>query len=348
MLAIASPRECYRALLERNPEYEGVFFVGVKTTGVFCRPTCPARKPRFENCEFFDTAAVALDANYRPCRRCRPLCPPGRVPDLLQTLIDEVDRNPKRRWTANDFRALGVDESTARRQFKKRFGMTFVEYARAHRVALAARTLNGGGAVIDAQFAAGYASGSGFREAFARIIGVPPARAEGAATLAVAWLDTPLGTMTAIGDEQALHLLEFADRPELEREVGRLREHTQAAILPGRTAPIDSIEAELEGYFAGQFESFTTPFYLHGTPFQQQVWTALRAIPFGEVCNYSDLAIRIGRPTAVRAVARANETNTLAIVVPCHRVIGKSGDLTGYGGGLARKRWLLRHESKGG
>lgn len=262
-------------------------------------------------------------------------------------LIEAVERHPERRWKAEDVRALGIDESTARRQFKKRFGMTFVEYARARRLGLAARKLNGGAAVIDAQLDAGYESGSGFRDAFARVIGVAPARAEGAATLAVAWLATPLGTMTAIADDQALRLLEFSDRPELEREVERLRRQAWAAILPGRTVPIDAIEAELAGYFAGRFEPFTTPLAPYGTPFQQEVWAALRAIPAGETRSYSEVAAAIGRPAAVRAVARANATNPIAVVVPCHRVIGKDGDLTGYGGGLARKRWLLRHESKG-
>ena len=342
---IASPRECYRALLARDPAYEGLFFVGVKTTGVFCRPTCPARKPRFENCEFFESAAQALEAAYRPCLRCRPLDLPGESP--LQALLDEVERHPERRWTAEHFRALGIDESTARRQFKKRFGMTFVEYTRMRRLREAARKLNGGATVIDAQLDAGYESGSGFREAFARVIGVAPARAEDAATLAVDWLDTPLGTMIAIADDHALLLLEFADRPELEREVERLRGKTRAAILPGRNAPIESIEAELADYFAGRFKPFMTPLRPLGTSFQQQVWEALRQIPPGETRSYSEVAAAIDRPAAVRAVARANATNPIAVVVPCHRVIGKDGDLTGYGGGLARKRWLLRHESKG-
>lgn len=117
----------YQALLDKNTEYEGVFYVGVKTTGVFCRPTCPARKPKLENCEFFETAEQALLASFRPCKRCRPLSHPNQVSELVQKLVDAVEAEPEKRWTEKDFAAMGVDVSTARRQFKKRFGMTFVE-----------------------------------------------------------------------------------------------------------------------------------------------------------------------------------------------------------------------------
>jgi AraC family transcriptional regulator of adaptative response/methylated-DNA-[protein]-cysteine methyltransferase len=134
--------ELYQALLDRNAEYEGLFFVGVRTTGVFCRPTCPARKPKFENWEFFDSAQQAIRAAYRPCQRCRPLSPPGAASDTIQALIDAVEQCPERRWSERDFRRLGIDPSTARRQFKRRFGITFVEYARAQ---------NGAGHATDQQ-----------------------------------------------------------------------------------------------------------------------------------------------------------------------------------------------------
>jgi AraC family transcriptional regulator of adaptative response/methylated-DNA-[protein]-cysteine methyltransferase len=346
MPVIASARECYQALLDRNAEYEGLFFVGVRTTGVFCRPTCPARKPKFEHCEFFDSAQEALRAEYRPCKRCRPLASSGLAPDIVQALLDEVERDLERRWTERDFERLGVDPSTARRQFKKRFGMTFVEYARARRMGQAMRQISNGAAVIDAQLGAGYESGSGFREAFSKIIGVSPKEAGDHPPLSMSWLDTPLGAMVAIADDEALLLLEFADRAVLERQIAHLRRHAPAGIVPGRNEPIRSIEAELERYFAGQLRVFETPLRFAGTPFQRSVWETLLGIGYGETRSYSDLAAEVGRPAAVRAAAAANGANPIAIVVPCHRVIGKSGDLTGYGGGLARKRWLLQHESQ--
>jgi len=166
MLTNKQEQDFYQALLDKNSDYEGVFYVGVKTTGVFCRPTCPARKPKFENCEFFKTAEEALLASYRPCLRCRPLSLPGQVSDLVRTLVEAVEANPEKRWKDHDFEALSVDVSTARRQFKKRFGMTFVQYARARRMGIAMKHIRQGDSVIDTQFTSGYESSSGFRDAF--------------------------------------------------------------------------------------------------------------------------------------------------------------------------------------
>jgi AraC family transcriptional regulator, regulatory protein of adaptative response / methylated-DNA-[protein]-cysteine methyltransferase len=248
---------CYLALTERNPDYEGVFYVGVRTTGVFCRPTCPARPPKRENCEFFADAQQALLASYRPCKRCRPLSHPNETTEVVRQLVAAVVREPDRRWRDADFDALHVHASTARRQFRKRFGMTFVEYARARRLGAAFKAIRAGERVIMAQLDAGYESGSGFREAFAKIMGAPPA-GRTARALFAAWLDTPLGPMTAIADEDALYLLEYVDRRGLERQIERLRLRAKAGIVPGRTAPIAQIEAELAAYFAGLLSIATT------------------------------------------------------------------------------------------
>src|SRR5271163_1758396 len=156
MITAENRKEYYQALLDKKTEYEGVFFVGVKTTGVFCRPTCPARKPKFENCEFFETAQQALLASFRPCKRCRPLSHPNHVSALVQMLVEAVEENPEKRWKDRDFQELSVDASTARRQFKKRFGMTFVEYARARRIGMAIKQIRAGETVIDTQLVTGY------------------------------------------------------------------------------------------------------------------------------------------------------------------------------------------------
>lgn len=334
----------YKALIEKNTEYEGVFYVGVKTTGVFCRPTCPARKPKFENCEFYATAQQALLASYRPCQRCRPLSHPNHVSDIVRLLVEAVENNPEKRWKEQDFKKLSVDESTARRQFKKRFGMTFVEYARARRMGLALKNIRSGQTVLDSQLSTGYESSSGFRDAFSRIMGAAPTLLDNSKILKASWIDTRLGPMIAISDERALHLLEFVDRRGLEREVERLRKRTKSAIIPGMTEPIQSIERELTGYFNGTLTEFQTPLSLLGSPFQKRVWEQLAAIPPGETRSYADIAHALGKPTAFRAVAGANGANQLAIVIPCHRVINSNGELGGYGGGLTRKAWLLQHE----
>lgn len=346
MTAVDCSKEYYQALLDKNTEYEGIFFVGVKTTGVFCRPSCPARKPKFENCEFFHNAQEALLASYRPCKKCQPLSHPNSTPKLIQTLIQAVEENPEKRWKDQDFRELGVDVSTVRRQFKKRFGMTFVEYARARRMGIAMKEIRKGNSVIEAQLTAGYESGSGFRDAFSQIMGQVPSKSKHQVILKASWLDTELGPMLAVADDKALYLLEFVDRRGLEREIERLRQRAKAAIIPGETKMTQMIADELKEYFAGNLSVFKTPLHFIGSDFQQQVWHALIDIPYADTRSYSQQAQHIKQPKAVRAVARANGANQIAIVVPCHRVIGQDGSLTGYGGGLARKKWLLDHENK--
>ena len=345
MITLTQQKTYYDALVRRDPAFVGVFFAGVKSTGVFCHSVCPARKPKFENCEFFHSAEEALLASFRPCKRCRPLSPPDETPEMIRLLVEAVENKPEHRWKDADFREIGVDASTVRRQFKKRFGMTFVQYARARRMGIAMKEIRAGEKVIGAQLTVGYESESGFRDAFSRIMGAAPSTIEGE-NLTAAWLDTQLGPMIAIADEFELVLLEFANRRGLEREIERLRQKTKAAIIPGRTKPIDRIAEELAQYFNGDLLQFSTPLKLMGTPFQLEVWNALREIPVGETSTYSAIANKIGAPNAVRAVARANGANQLAIVVPCHRVFSANGDLTGYGGGLARKQWLLDHEKK--
>lgn len=346
MLTKEKRMEYYQALLNKNTEYEGVFYVAVTTTGVFCRPTCPARKPKFEHCEFYETAQEALLASFRPCKRCLPLSHPNQVSTIVQKLVNAIEENPEKRWKNADFQALSIEAVTARRQFKKRFGMTFVEYARARRIGLAVKQIRNGESIISTQISAGYESGSGFRDAFARIMGTAPAKHGHKNILKAAWLDTKLGPMLAIADEITLYLLEFIDRKGLEREVERLRKKTQSAIIPGSTAPLISIQKELDAYFNGTLQLFDTPLTLLGSPFQKQVWDALVKIPPGETRAYADIAKIVDRPSAWRAVARANGANQLAIVIPCHRVISSNGELSGYGGGVARKKWLIEHEKK--
>lgn len=337
----------YQALLDKNVQYEGVFFVGVTTTGVFCRPTCPARKPKYENCEFFRTSQAALLAAFRPCMRCRPLSYPGEVSEVVQALVDAVEAEPEKRWSTQDFENLAVDESTARRHFKKRFGMTFIEYARARRMGLAFKHIRSGSMVVDAQLHAGYESSSGFRDAFSKIMGVAPTRAASKPYLLKAsWIDTPLGPMVAIADETHLYLLEFVERRGLEREIERLRSRLKAAIVPGKTATLISIESELKSYFLGKLKTFKTPLMLLGSAFQKSVWEGLMRIPCGQIRSYKEQAVALGKPKAYRAVANANGANQIAIAIPCHRVINSNGDLGGYGGGLIRKKRLLEHEKK--
>lgn len=165
--------------------------------------------------------------------------------------------------------------------------------------------------------------------------------------LKASWVDTPLGSMLAIADEQALYLVEFADRGGLEKEIARLTKRSNLPIVPGKTDPISQIEHELENYFSDKIQDFRTSLFLLGSPFQKRVWEELQKIPRGQTRSYADIAKAIGKPSAFRAVALANSANPFAIVIPCHRVINSNGDLGGYSGGIKRKAWLLEHERKG-
>lgn len=332
--------EYYKALINRDSSYEGVFFAGITSTGIFCRPTCTARKPKRENCLFFKTAQASLLAGFRPCKRCRPLLNPSEPSDMVKHLTEMVESEPTRRWTDKDVRELGYTPSTVRRQFKKRYGMTFTAYSRARRMGIALKTIREGDKIINAQIDAGYSSGSGFRDAFSSIMGSAP-NDKNHKVLKAEWIDTPLGSMVAIFDETHLYLLEFTDRRGLEREIEKMRKSLKVAIVPGRSPVTQMIEDDLAAYFKGELKKFTTPFKVNGSDFQKSVWDELLTIPYGVTRSYAEQAQRIGNPKAVRAVARANGMNQLAIIIPCHRVIGSDGKLTGYAGGLARKEWLL-------
>lgn len=337
----------YAALVARDPGYEGRALVGVTTTGIFCRLTCPARKPLPQNCQWFATPAEAMGAGFRPCRRCHPLGTEAAGDASVQGLLKALQDDPARRWTEADVAGAGHDPSTVRRAFRRHFGMTFLELARQTRLREGVQRLAGGEAVIEAQLDAGFDSASGFREAFARLFGHPPAAMRGCEVgLMADWLDLPLGGMIAVADNDRLHLLEFVTRKALGTELRRLSKAAGGRIGLGRSRVMDQAEAELAAFFAAEREDFTVPLAMHGTPFHRQVWEELRRIPAGETISYGELAARIGRPTASRAVARANGANQIAVMIPCHRVIGADGSLTGYGGGLWRKQALIDVEAR--
>ena len=334
----------YQALVARDAAYDGRAYVGVTSTGVFCRLTCPARKPKAENCVFFDSVAGCIEAGFRPCKRCHPLATAALADPTIGVLLKALEREPDRRWTEGRVEAMGFDPSTVRRSFKRHFGITFLEMARHRRIRNAFETLTDGGRVIDAQLDAGFDSPSGFRAAFARLLGQAPGTFTGNELLKADWIDTPIGVMIAVSDANALHLLEFLDRKALPTELAKLRKISRGQLGLGRFAPTDQVEAELQRFFAGQSATFETRLAPHGTPFMQSVWETLRKIPPGETRSYSEVATAVGRPSATRAVARANGANPIAVVIPCHRVIGADGSLTGYGGGLWRKQTLIELE----
>ncbi len=334
----------YRAFAERDASFEGLFVAGVRTTGIFCRPTCPARKPLRENVEFFPRPGDALAAGYRPCQRCRPLDVPEATPGWLRPLLDAVEADPGRRWTTAEIGEFGVDPARVRRWFQARHGMTFLAYLRAQRLGRAFSRIRGGATVLESSQEADYDSVSAFCDALRRATGGSPARNRDRPVLYVAQASSPLGPILLAGDDEAVSLVEFRDRRMLETQFSVLEKRLNAVFFPGETDPIRRIRDEITAYFAGGLRHFQTPVRHPGTPLQEQVWRALLKVSYGETQTYGQLAAGIGRPAAVRAVARAVGENRLAIVLPCHRIVGADGRLTGYGGGLWRKRYLLAHE----
>jgi AraC family transcriptional regulator of adaptative response/methylated-DNA-[protein]-cysteine methyltransferase len=336
----------YRALSERDSSFEGIFFVAVRTTGIFCRATCSAKKPARENVEFFPSANEALLGGYRPCLRCRPMDPDRKPPELIERLRAEVEKAPDGRLTDKELSALSIDPSTARRQFKRHYGMTFQAYHRARRMGLALRDVQRGGRVDEARNGSGFESQSGFRDAFTKIFGETPTNARKQGGLFAQRIETPLGAMLAIADDAGLRLLEFVDRRAMERELSILRSRLGTSVVPGEHPHLDAIRSQIADYFSGKNLEFSVPIAPVGSPFQLHAWELLRTIPIGETRSYSWMAGKLGDVEMRRAVGRANGENMMCLIIPCHRVIRADGSLCGYGGGLWRKKWLLEHERK--
>lgn len=339
-------QEFYEALVRSDPSYEGRFIVGVTTTGIFCRPTCRARKPLAKNCRFFPSVKEALLNGFRPCKLCRPLESRDALPEVIRSLLAEVEAHPTLRVSDRDLKNRKVDPSTIRRWFQKQWGVTFQGYQRARRLGEAFGQLRQGDSVARAAFDAGFESLSGFGHSFKKTFGTAPSGSSLQTILRFTRIPSPLGTMIAVASDHGLCLLEFADRRTVENEIEDLERLLKAKVLPGTSDLLDQTALELEAYFAGDLRDFTLPLVSPGTAFQGRVWEALRQIPYGETRSYAQQATVVGTPSAVRAVGTANGKNRLAIVIPCHRVVGSDGSLTGYGGGLWRKRWLLDWEKR--
>jgi len=333
--------EMYRALLNKDTSYEGIFYAGIKTTGIFCRPTCRARKPKRKNVEFFATANEALQSGYRPCKICNPLEKPDQTPKYIRKIILEVENHPAQKIKDGDLRDRGIEPSKIRRWFLKHHGMTFHMYQRLYRINSAFKKIQHGESVSVTAYDAGYESLSGFADSFKSVFGVSPKNSREKRIIDVARIETPLGTMFACAVEEGLCLLEFTDRRMLESELKQLASSLNAEILQGFNNHLETVRKQLDEYFKGERKKFTVPLYTPGTPFQQSVWDALKKIPYAQTISYQQQATMIGKAKAVRAVANANGMNRIAIIIPCHRVIGADGTLTGYGGGLWRKKWLL-------
>lgn len=337
-------KEYYQALLNKDSQYVGIFYAAVKTTAVFCIATCRARKPKEENVIFYRTYSEALKNGFRPCKICCPTENANETPEQVVRAIKIIKDNPKEKIADATLRENGISPDLVRRWFKKTYGITFHAFQRMYRINNAYKELKDGKSTTATAFDLGYESLSGFGYTYKKLIGKSPSDSKSKNLILINRLTTPLGPMFVCATDKGICLLEFTDRKMLETEFRDLQKKLDAEILIGENKHSKQLKKEIKEYFDGVRITFDVSLHTPGTDFQNEVWDILKKIPFGKTATYQQLAEQIKKPNAVRAVGRANGFNRISIVVPCHRIIGKDGNLTGYGGGIERKKWLLEFE----
>jgi len=344
----------WRAVLSRDARFDGAFVFGVRSTGVYCRPSCPARRPRRENVVFFRLPDAAEEAGFRSCRRCRPrdVAQGGATARWLQRVCRHIEANAgERSITLRELAAVaGLSPYHLQRTFKRLMGVSPRQYADAHRLGLFKARVRGGQDVTEATYEAGYGSSSRLYERAATQLGMTPAtyrRGGRGMTIRYTIVDSPLGRLLVGATERGVSCVCLGDSdPALERALRE--EYPQATLTREDAAMARWMSAVLE-LAAGRTPRQELPVDIQATAFQRRVWEALCRIPRGETRSYGQLARELGQPQAARAVARACASNPVALVIPCHRVVGEAGALRGYRWGVARKRALLvREQGRGG
>jgi AraC family transcriptional regulator of adaptative response/methylated-DNA-[protein]-cysteine methyltransferase len=339
--------EYWQAVQERDIRYDGRFVYAVQSTGIYCRPSCPSRRPRADRVAFFDAPAAAEQAGFRPCRRCRPDAGDDdeRVA-LVRQLCAHIDANLDLSLSLDDLgRVAGLSPHHLQRVFKQVVGVSPRQYIEAQRVARLKEKLREGEAVTGAIYDAGFASSSRVYERAPAQLGMRPGdyRAGGAGVqIGFTIVASPFGSLLLAGTERGVCAVRLGD------DAQALAEELPAEF-PAATIVRDDerlnvwVDAVLR-HLDGREPHLDLPLDIRATAFQWIVWEALRDIPYGSTRSYGDIAAAIGRPTAARAVAQACANNPVALVVPCHRVVRGDGDPGGYRWGMARKRALLAAE----
>ena len=333
----------WKAVLSRDASADGAFYYAVRPTGVYCRPTCPSRRPLRAHVAFFGDIESAERANFRPCLRCRPneVSPQQRVVAHILQLLDTVEVPPS---LAELGEAVGLNSSHLRRVFRRATGLSPKQYVVAQRLQRFKAGLKQGRSVTGAMYDAGYGSSRALYEKANQQLGMAPgAYKRGGRTEQIAYTvtDSPLGRMLVAATKRGMCALRFGKDDALIRELHS--EYPHATLVPNRRAVAPYIRAALE-HLSGRNTRLNLPLDVQATTFQSRVWDALREIPYGQTRSYAQIAEAIGEPRAVRAVARACATNPVAVVVPCHRVVRSDGALSGYRWGIERKRALLEKE----
>ena len=338
----------WQAILSREARFDGAFVYAVRSTGVYCRPGCPSRRPRRDQVIFFARPAAAEQAGFRACRRCRPAggATSEAQADMVQRACQVMDAAADQPPTLVELgEQIGVSPYHLQRTFKRVMGITPRQYADARRLDRLKARLKGGDSVTTALYEAGYGSSSRLYEQAPEQLGMTPAtyqRGGAGATIAYASAATPLGRLLVAATARGICFVSLGDDDAATER--SLRAEFPAAELQRDDDVLGAWVAAIVRHLSGTEPRLDLPLDVRATAFQRRVWEALRAIPYGETRTYGQIAQELGQPTAARAVARACATNPVALVVPCHRVVGEGGDLRGYRWGVERKRSLLAQE----
>jgi len=346
-MAASQEKKWWDAVLARDSAQDGEFFFAVASTGVYCRPSCPAKRPRRENVTFFRRPEQAEKAGFRACLRCRPKSA-GRNPqtDTVKNVCRYIEQHLDEPVTLERLgAAFGQSPFHLQRTFKKALGITPRAYADSCRMNLLKHNLQTGQSVTHALYDAGYSSSSRLYERTASQLGMTPdkyRRGAIAATIRYTCTNSPLGRMLVAATEKGICAIQFADTDD-ELVEGLKREFPFAS----RKHDQESMQAwtrTLLSQITGHKLNRALPLDIQATAFQRRVWNHLQSLPFGTTQSYREVAKAIGRPTAARAVARACATNPVAVAIPCHRVVREDGEMGGYRWGVGRKRALLQLE----
>lgn len=340
-----SPEQCWNAVLHRDSAADGSFYYSVRTTGVYCRPSCGARTPRRENVAFHATPDEAERAGFRACKRCRP----NQLPRALEVVVAAcraIESSAQSPALASLAGAAGMSPFHFHRVFKSITGMTPKAYATAHRASKLRETLPQMARITDAIYESGFGSSARFYESSASALGMTPRAYRGGGrreTIRFALAQCSLGAVLVAATERGVCAILMGDEPAALLDDLQVR-FPRAELVGGDTS-FDATVAQAIGLIEAPGRRSELPLDVRGTTFQQKVWHALREIPAGSTVSYSELARRLGMPNAARAVAAACAANPLAVAVPCHRVVRRDGDAAGYCWGLARKLNLLAREN---
>jgi AraC family transcriptional regulator of adaptative response/methylated-DNA-[protein]-cysteine methyltransferase len=348
-MAATQEKRWWDAVLARDSAQDGEFFFAVASTGVYCRPSCPAKRPRRENVTFFRRPEEAEKAGYRACLRCRPRSA-GRNPqtDAVRNICRYIEQHLDEPVTLDRLGAVfGHSPFHLQRTFKKALGITPRAYADSCRMKLLKRNLQTGQSVTNALYDAGYSSSSRLYERTASQLGMTPdkyRRGAIAATIRYTCADSPLGRMLVAATEKGICAIQFADTDD--ELVEGLKREFPFAVRKQDDESMRTWTQKLQSQIAGHKLNRALPLDIQATAFQRRVWAHLQSLPFGTTQSYGEVAKAIGQPTAARAVGRACATNPVAVAIPCHRVVREDGEMGGYRWGVGRKRALLQLERR--